>query len=405
MASRTTPVRAPYDVAALRRAEFPWAANTIYLNHAGIGPIPERARRAIEAYTRERATPVTFTDDRLMGVLADGRAKAARLIGADPGEIALATNTSFGLNLAARMLPLSPGDVVLVSDQDFPANVFAWRQLADRGVRLEIIPRTADGWPDELRMMERMQDARVRVLAVSQVEFHTGYRLDLESLGAAARATGTFFVVDAIQALGHVAFDVRATPVDILACGAQKWLLSPWGSGFMYVRRELIESLTSPLAGWNAYEGTENFSTLVDYSGRLRSDARRFELWTLPYQDVLGMNLALDLLHELGLTAIEAHISAIGGPVLDWARRSGVRLRSPVGARSAGIIALDAEDVPGGLAALRGAGVATVVREGGLRLAPHCYNTIEEMEQVVHLLERSLAPSPSLRSGRRLRSG
>jgi selenocysteine lyase/cysteine desulfurase len=395
MASRTTPIYAPYDVGALRRTEFPWAANTIYLNHAGIGPIPERARLAIEAYTRERATPVTLSDDRLMGVLADGRAKAARLIGAEAGEIALATNTSFGLNLAARMLPLSPGDVVLVSDQDFPANVFAWRQLADRGVQLEIVPRTPDGWPDEPRMKERMQDARVRVLAVSQVEFHTGYRTDLESLGAAARATGTFLVVDAIQALGHIAFDVRATPVDILACGAQKWLLSPWGSGFMYVRRELIESLTSPLAGWN--EGTENFSTLVDYGGQLKSDARRFELWTLPYQDLLGMNLALDLLHELGLGAIEAHVAAIGQPVLDWARRTGVRLRSPEGARSAGIISLDAEDLPGGLAALRGAGVATVVREGGLRLAPHCYNTMEEMEQVVHLLERSLAPS--LRSG------
>lgn len=397
MTFRTTPVPPPYDVAALRQTEFPWAEHTIYLNHAGIGPIPERARRAVEAWTRERAAPVTLTDDRLMGVLAEGRAKAARLIGADAGEIALATNTSFGLNLAARMLPLSTGDVVLVSDQDFPANVFAWRQLADRGIQLEIIPRTTDHWPDESRMMERMRDPRVRVLAVSQVEFHTGYRADLAGLGAAARATDTFFVVDAIQALGHIAFDVRDTPVDILACGAQKWLLSPWGSGFMYVRRELIESLTSPLAGWNAYEGTENFSTLVDYSGRPRTDARRFELWTLPYQDFLGMNLALDLLHELGLAAIEAHVAAIGRPVLEWARRTGVRLRSPDGARSSGIISLDAEDLPGGLAALRGAGVATVVREGGLRLSPHCYNTLEEMEQVVDLLERSL--TPSLRSG------
>ena len=394
MASRTTPVHATYDVSALRRTEFPWAAHTIYLNHAGIGPIPERARRAIEAYTHERAAPVTLTDDRLMGVLADGRARAARLIGADAGEIALATNTSFGLNLAARMLPLTPGDVVLVSDQEFPANVFAWRQLADRGVRLEIVPRTAEGWPDQHRMMERMQDARVRVLAVSQVEFHTGYRMDLAALGTVARATGTFFVVDAIQALGHLAFDVRSTPVDILACGAQKWLLSPWGSGFMYVRRELIDGLISPMAGWNAYEGTENFSTLVDYGGRLRTDARRYELWTLPYQDVLGMNLALDLLHELGLAAIEAHVSAIGRPVLEWAHRNGVRLRSPEGARSSGIISLDAGDVPGGLAALRGAGVATCVREGGLRLAPHCYNTIEEMEQVVDLLQQSMSRSP-----------
>jgi selenocysteine lyase/cysteine desulfurase len=381
----------PYDVSALRETEFPWARNIIYLNHASTGPLPERSRNAIEACTRERASPVTLTDDRLMGILSDGRAKAARLIGADADEIALTTNTSFGLNLAARMLPLVPGDVALVSDQDFPANVFPWRRIADRGVRLEIIPRTPAGWPDEARMQERMQDPRVKVLAVSHVEFHTGYRVDLDGLGRAARATGTFFVVDAIQALGHVSFDVRSTPVDILACGAQKWLLSPWGSGFMYVRRGLIEQLESPLAGWNAYEGTENFSTLVDYSGRLRTDARRFELWTLPYQDVLGMNLALELLHELGIDRIEAHVAAIGRPVREWARRAGVRLKSPEGARDSGIISLSAADLPGGIAALRGAGVATCVREGGIRLAPHCYNTIEEMERVVELLQSSMS--------------
>jgi selenocysteine lyase/cysteine desulfurase len=381
----------PYDVSALRETEFPWARNIIYLNHASTGPLPERSRNAIEACTRERASPVTLTDDRLMGILSDGRAKAARLIGADADEIALTTNTSFGLNLAARMLPLVPGDVALVSDQDFPANVFPWRRIADRGVRLEIIPRTPAGWPDEARMQERMQDPRVKVLAVSHVEFHTGYRVDLDGLGRTARATGTFFVVDAIQALGHVSFDVRTTPVDILACGAQKWLLSPWGSGFMYVRRGLIEQLESPLAGWNAYEGTENFSTLVDYSGRLRTDARRFELWTLPYQDVLGMNLALELLHELGIDRIEAHVAAIGRPVREWARRAGVRLKSPEGARDSGIISLSAADLPGGIAALRGAGVATCVREGGIRLAPHCYNTIEEMERVVELLQSSMS--------------
>ncbi len=391
MASITAPVRTPYDVSALRETEFPWTRDTIYLNHAGIGPIPERARRALEDHARERVAPTTLTDDRLMAVLSAGRAKAARLIGADPGEIALTTNTSFGLNLAARMLPLAPGDIVLVSDQDFPANVFPWRQIADRGVRLEILPRTPAGWPDEARMMERMQDSRVKVLAVSQVEFHTGYRLDLDGLGAAARATETFLVVDAIQALGHVPFDVRTTPVDILSCGAQKWLLSPWGSGFMYVRRGLIEQLESPLAGWNAYEGTQNFSTLVDYSGKLHSDARRFELWTLPYQDLLGMTLSLDLLAELGIDRIEEHVAQIGHPVREWAHRAGVRLKSPQGARDSGIISLVAADIPEGLATLRAAGVATCVREGGLRLAPHCYNTIEEMERVVDLLQASLS--------------
>jgi len=391
MASITAPVRTPYDVSALREAEFPWTRDTIYLNHAGIGPIPERARRALEDYARERVAPTRLTDDRLMAVLSAGRAKAARLIGADPAEIALTTNTSFGLNLAARMLPLAPGDIVLVSDQDFPANVFPWRQIEDRGVRLEILPRTAAGWPDEARMLERMQDGRVKVLAVSHVEFHTGYRLDLDGLGAAARATETFFVVDAIQALGHVPLDVSTTPVDILSCGAQKWLLSPWGSGFMYVRRGLIQQLESPLAGWNAYEGNQNFSTLVDYGGKLHSDARRFELWTLPYQDLLGMTLSLDLLDELGIERIEEHIAQIGRPVREWAHRAGVRLKSPEGPRDSGIISLVAADIPEGLATLRAAGVATCVREGGLRLAPHCYNTIEEMERVAELLQASLS--------------
>ncbi|HEX7023377.1 MAG TPA: aminotransferase class V-fold PLP-dependent enzyme, partial [Gemmatimonadales bacterium] len=209
MTTFDAPPRAAYDVEALREEEFPWARDTIYLNHAAVGPLPARARRELDAWTRERAAPALLTDDRLMQVLADGRAKAARLIGADPAEIALTTNTSFGLNLAARMLPLGKGDVALLSDQDFPANVFAWRQLEDRGVTLELVPRTEENWPDEARMIERMQDPRVKVLAVSQVEFHTGYRVDLGRLGSAARSSGTFFVVDAIQALGHVGFDVR----------------------------------------------------------------------------------------------------------------------------------------------------------------------------------------------------
>ena len=391
MASITAPVRTPYDVSTLRGTEFPWTRNTIYLNHASTGPLPERARLAIDACNRERASPGTLADDRLMRILSDGRAKAARLIGAGADEIALTTNTSFGINLAACMLPLAAGDVVLVSDQDFPANVFPWRRLADRGVRLEMLPRTPAGWPDEARMKERMQDDRVRVLAVSQVEFHTGFRLDLDGLGAVARDSGTYLVVDAIQALGHVPFDVRTTPVDILACGAQKWLLSPWGSGFMYVRRGLIETLESPFAGWNAFEGTQDFSTLVDYSGRLHRDARRFELWTIPYQDILGMNQALDLLDELGIERIYDHVAAIGRPVRDWARGAGVRLHSPEGDRDSGIISLSAADLPEGYRVLREGGVVTSVREGGIRLAPHCYNTIEEMEQVVELLQKSLS--------------
>ena len=378
---------APYDVAALRAAEFPWTAARSYLNHASTGPLPERTRRALQAFTERRAD-FHFADVELQAMLADARARAARLINAEVGEIALATNTSFGLNLAARMLPFEPGDRVIVSDAEFPANVFPWRQLGDRGVGLELLPVTPEGWPDEALMLERMRDPRVRALAVSHVQFHNGYCVDLARLSAAARESGTWLVVDSIQALGHLPFDVRATPVDILACGAQKWLLSPWGSGFFYVRRELIPELESPLAGWSAFEGTDNYTTLCDYSGGWRRDARRFELITLPFQDLLGMTHALDLLDELGIDRIAAHLARIGIPVLEWAHRRGIRVVSPEGARSSGMVCVSVADFPDPMPALREAGITASVREGALRLSPHCYNTIEELERVAEVLEQ-----------------
>ena len=378
-----------YDVRALREKEFPGADQQTYLNHASTGPLPDRTRRALQAFMGDRGLPFRHPDDRLQAILADGREAAARLINADVAEIALTTNTSFGLNLAARILPFAAGDIVLVSDAEFPANVFPWRQLSDKGVTMELVPVTPGGWPDEARIKERMQDRKVRALAISHVQFHNGYTADLDALSAVARDSGTWLVVDAIQALGHLPFDVRKTPVDILACGAQKWLLSPWGSGFVYVRRELVPELVSPFAGWSAFEGTANYTTLCDYSGALRNDARRFELITLPFQDILGMSRSLDLLDEVGVARIARHLETIGRPVLEWADRRGVRVVSPRGAGSSGMVCLAAADVPGGLAALLAAGVATSVREGALRLAPHCYNTIEEMSRVADLLERS----------------
>ncbi len=375
-----------YDVTALRRSEFPWADSHVFLNHASTGPLPERTRRAVAKFTDRRSAMFEIGDQELQGILGSARERAARLIGAAPEEVALATNTSFGLNLAARMLPFRPGDTVLVSEGEFPANVFPWKTLGDRGVAMELVPVTARGWPDEARLMERMRDPRVRALAISHVQFHTGYRADLDALGRVARESGTFLVVDSIQALGQIPFDVARTPVDVLACGGQKWLLSPWGSGFMYVRRDLIPELVSPLAGWSAFQGTEDFTTLCDYGGALRSDARRFELVTLPFQDLLGLCHSLDLLGELGIARIERHLAGLIEPVRKWAKDNGVGLTSPGGRQGSGLVCLSAEALPGAIPALKRAGITASLREGAIRLSPHCYNTGAEMERVTEVL-------------------
>jgi selenocysteine lyase/cysteine desulfurase len=376
-----------YSVAALRQAEFPWVDQRIYLDHAAIGPLPARALAVTDAYNRDRSMPWRLGHDSLFGTLERSRVLAARLIGADPDEIALSFNTSYGLNLAARMLPLEPGDTVLISDREFPANVYPWLMLKDKGVVLERVPVTAEGWPDEARILERLDDPQVRVLAASLVQFHTGYRMDLDRLGARCRATGTILVVDAIQALGALPFDVRETPVDILSCGAQKWLLSPWGSGFTFVNRGWHERLASPFAGWMAFEGTDDFTTITSYRDQWLPDARRFELISLPFQDFAGMNASLELLLDLGPAEIAAHLRRIHEPVLQWADRRGVRVTSPRDHRGSGMVCLELPNLPEVHARLKEAGVTCSYREGSLRLSPHCYNTVEEMERVVAVLE------------------
>jgi cysteine desulfurase/selenocysteine lyase len=376
-----------YDLELLRAQEFPWADDTTYLNHASVGPLPERTRVALEAFNRKRAAPHQLPDRDLMTTLSDSRRLVAELVGATPEEIALSINTGFGLSLAARALPLQRGDIVLASDREFPANVYPWMLLKDQGVTLELAPTTPEGWPDEHYLLQRVEDPKVRVLAVSLVQFSNGYTVDLARLSSATRASSTYLVVDAIQGLGQVPVDLRKATVDILACGAQKWLLSPWGSGFVYVRRELIRELRPAVTGWMAFEGTDDFTRLTQYDDTLREDARRFELITLPYQDFAGMNQSLRLLLDLDVSRIQQHLRRLHQPVLEWAERVGAPVVSPTDERASGILCVAPPDVGSSFRALKQARVICSLREGAIRLSPHAYTTYDEMERVVEIFE------------------
>ncbi len=374
-------------VADLRDREFPWTAATLYLNNASIGPIPERTRLALEAFNAKRTAPHLLPDRDVFPMLDAARAAAARLIGAQKEEIALASSTTAALGMAALSLPLGEGDVVLASDREFPALVQAWRGLRRRGVSLELVPVGPDGFPDEDRLLERLADPRVRVLAVSFVQFSNGWKADLARLGEACRGRGTYLVVDAIQGLGAAPLDVRATPVDLIACGGQKWLLSPWGSGFLYVRRELVPRLEPAAASWLAMEGSDDVSNLLRYSDRFVADARRFEAPNA-FQDGLGFATSLGLLLELGVDAIDAYTRSLGEPLLAWARRRGFRIVSPPdGPHRSAIVCVAVPEPLEVHRRLRQAGIVCSLREGALRFAPHCYNTMEEVERAVEVLD------------------
>jgi selenocysteine lyase/cysteine desulfurase len=202
-------------------------------------------------------------------------------------------------------------------------------------------------------------------------QFSNGYTVDLAALSRATRTLGKWLVVDAIQAGGQVPIDVRATPVDFLACGAQKWLLGPWGTGFLYVRRELITQITPTFAGWASFQGTDDYTRLTAYDPRPWDDARRFELITLPVQDFAAMNASLELILELGVAAIAERMRELHLPWLRWAEEIRGAVTSPQGARGSGILCIRPPDDVGAVhAALQARGVVCSVREGSVRLSP-----------------------------------
>jgi selenocysteine lyase/cysteine desulfurase len=378
-----------FDVARLRAEEFPAVGEAIYLNAAAVTPIPERTRRAVERVDRMRSRIHTFSDEDLIAHLAGARNAAARLVGADAEEIALGWNTSYGINLAALSLPVAPGTTVVASAGEFPTNIYPWMER--ERLRLEIVPRDSRGWPDEARILERLDRGDVSIFALSSVQFASGYRADLARFGRFCRERGIFFVVDGIQSLGQIPLDVRAAEIDVLAAGGHKWLCSPFGTGFAYVRRELVERMEPRIVGWTGMESCADVESLLDYHWDPRNDARRFEVGTLPAHDFAGFTESLGLLMETGLPAIEEHLREILDPVVAWvAANPEVEVASATDeAHRSGIFCFRPPRVERVHAALGAAGVVCVVREGAIRLSPHLYNTRAEVERVVELLEAS----------------
>lgn len=377
------------DANALRAKEYASmnAGRTIFLNAASVGPMPQRAVEVADKWSRLRAEPQHIPLTLMQDEAAKARRQFGALIGADEDEIALMPNTTYGLNLAARALPLRPG-AILTFDGEFPSCVYPFMALGARGVSLEIVPKR-DGLPDEDLLVQKIGRGDVVAVVVSWVQFANGFVADLARIGQACKAAGAFFIVDGIQGAGAREIDVHALEIDIFASGAQKWQLSPWGTGYVYVRRALIQSIEPHDVGWACMKASSDYNRLTDYEFDFYDDARRFEVVTISYHDFAVANASTAMLMELGPGNVQAHVHSLVDRVVTWARsRRDVKLVTPVEeSRRAGVFSFVPADLAGVSARLKKGGVSFVTREGAIRFSPHCYNTIEEMDRVVQLLE------------------
>ncbi|HZY98684.1 MAG TPA: aminotransferase class V-fold PLP-dependent enzyme [Candidatus Baltobacteraceae bacterium] len=375
----------------LPRDEFAVTERYVYLNHAATGVLPRSSVSAIEEFVREQGSGGVLGTGRYEARMPEFRERIARFIGAKGGEIAVLRNTGDGANLVALGLDWRDGDEVILCDNEFPANAIAWIALRRRGVNVRILSTQNERLtPDVLR---REITPRTRVVAVSWVSYSDGYRHDLPALARVAHDLGALLCVDAMQALGAFGLDVVADDIDVLYCGAAKWMLALQGVSFCYVRRSLIERLTLAAPGWRSMRDMWDFP---HFDQPYVSDASRFEGGTPNFLGALSMVTSIDLIERSGGTAaIASHVLALTDALCDGLQRLGARVASLRGeGSSSGIVTFS---IPGydsvdlGRALLERAGIVTTHRASGVRVAPHGYNNLAEIGRLLETVAQYAA--------------
>ena len=294
--------------------EYGFLGDDIFLNVSSVVMPPKRVQ---EAYSRFMGDYVkNFGDDivqRAWAIVNDTRPKIARLINAaESHEIAFVKNTCEGISIIADGFPFGKGDNVVVADQEHQANLFPWINVHQRkGVDLKVVKSIDGEIPTE--EMISMIDANTKILAVSAAQFSTGFLADLSTLGAECHKRGVVFVVDGIQVVGRFKIDVRKMNIDYLAVGSNKGLLGTLGAGFVYCSDRIVAKIIPPYASYQSVVShvappaiTDNFDSLEWYP-----HARRFESGNLSYNCILAISKGVDLLLELGIENIEAHIRSL----------------------------------------------------------------------------------------------
>jgi cysteine desulfurase/selenocysteine lyase len=369
------------------RKEFPFTDKLIFLNHASFGPLPQRSWDATEDYYKHlRLEKIKDMDKVAFEKLDEIRALVAEMIKARPEEIAFATNTSYGLNVAAWGLDLKPGDKILLPDVEFPANTYPWTNLRQKGIEVEFVPST-DRCFDTEKFIKAI-DAKTKVLSLSFVQFFNGFRIDLKTIGEICQEKDIFFVVDGIQGIGNLDLDVKECKIDLLASGAQKWLMSSLGTGFLYLSSEAKKKINTSFFGWMGIDWKLNFSNLLKFDLQPFPSARKFEIGTFPYAGIWTMHESLKMLSEIGTENIEAHNRALLDLLIEHLRKKRYRITTSVDAlHRSSILSFSGDNIEDLHRKLRKNNIIVSLREGSIRVAPHFYNTQDEMEKLIGLLD------------------
>ncbi|MGE5663840.1 MAG: aminotransferase class V-fold PLP-dependent enzyme [Deltaproteobacteria bacterium] len=379
----------PIDVAPYRESEFPVTGRLIYLNHAGVSPIPSRSAaagiRMLSTFRDEGAFKLRWW----LELSEEARGRFARLVGASPEEVAFVKSTSEGLSFVAAGFPWKEGDNLVTANVEFPSNIYPWMRLSRHGVEVRMV-QAKDGRVRKEDVFAAC-DGKTRLIALSSVEFANGYRNDLPGIGEYCQKKGIFFCVDGIQSVGVIPMDVKAFGIDALSADGHKWMLAPEGIGGFYISKDVMEMVEPVILGWHSVRNRFDFD---NYEFNLSPDARSFEPGSINTVGIAAFGASLDLLLSVGVDKIWERVRRLTEGAIEAAMRAGYEIVTPRHPEErSGIVTFRIPGAdPGALwKRLMSRNVVCSPRSGGIRISPHFYNTPEEIGRFFEIVKEETA--------------
>jgi cysteine desulfurase / selenocysteine lyase len=373
------------DFAVVRRNEFPIAASRTYLDNAARGPLPRSHVAAVEAYLHEMSDEMSGRDSALL--IEETRQRAAQLLNCGLEEIALLSTTSQGLNLVPGGLDWRAGDEVILYEMDHPTDIYAWLNLADRGVTTHFVKDRGGRYAAD--DVEAMIGSQTRAICLSLVNYGHGFRAPVETIGAICRKRGIWLVIDAIMALGALKVDAKAIGADIIVALGYKFLLSGFGVAICYCSPRSRSELRVPEVGYKGMERVMDYARkLPDFqrlAGRpleFTGAARRFEAGTQALAVMAGMKASLDLMLAVGVEAIESRVLGLAAQLTDGLRAKGYRIAgsTAAGERSAIVsFTRDGLDIARLSTSLKERKIHHHILHQRIRMSPHLYNSPDDI--------------------------
>ncbi|MCH8942357.1 MAG: aminotransferase class V-fold PLP-dependent enzyme [Bacteroidetes bacterium] len=357
----------------------------IFFNNASTGPLSIPVIEEMNLYIKENSNSDIDGFRSFLSREKESKIMIAEMINTTTDRIAFVDNTSNGINYLAQGINWEKGDRILLNDLEFPANVYPFLNLKEAGVEVDFV-KSKNGIVTADDLIEGIKPG-TKLIAVSQVQFLTGYRINLEKLGDECKKRNIILLVDAIQSCGVINPDVKKMNIGFLSAGTQKWMLGLQGLGFIYLSEEVQKNLKQRFVGWKSVVNAWN---ILDYDLTLREEASRFQNGTISEIGIYAIYASLKLLNEIGFNNIEKTVLDNASYLTDRLLEIGLKplLAGCRKENRSGIVACKIDNAQTLYDELLKENIHIAVREGYIRFSPNFYNNREDINKVIAELKK-----------------